>query len=98
MIEHSPIEFLDKHEQFDFDRDVVLFEGMAVKGEVSCAISGEALEDHYGAKGSSGRARLAAFHAHRKAIEEQARRKFAANKLEKDGSMLLRSEDIVGEQ
>jgi transcriptional regulator with XRE-family HTH domain len=98
MIERSPIEFPEKAERFDPDRDAVLFSGRTAKGEVACAVSGEALEDRYGAKGVSARARIAAFRAHRREIEEEARRKFVARALEKDGSVLVRTADVGGER
>lgn len=91
MVEHSPIDFPEKIERYDSSRDVVLFAARTRDGEINCAISGEALEDHYGAKGTSRRARLAAFKAHRPEIEEAARQKFASRRLERDGSILIRS-------
>ena len=48
MVEHSPINFPEKIERHDSSRDVVLFAARTRDGEVNCAISGEALEDHYG--------------------------------------------------
>jgi len=91
LLEHSVIDFPEKIERYDSDRDVVLFPARTREGEVHCAISGEALEDHYGAKGISPRARLAAFRAHRPKIEEAARQKFTNRRLERDGSILIRS-------
>jgi len=93
MVEHSPIDFPEKIERYDGSRDVVLFPARTRDGEISCAISGDALEDHYGAKGPSQRARRAAFREHRPKIEEAARQKFLARRLERDGSILIRSMD-----
>lgn len=95
LVERSPIDFPDKVENYDGDRDVVLFAARAGATELTCAISGEALEDHFGAKGRSQRARLAAFRAHRAAIEDAARRKFIASQKEPDGSILIRSGDVT---
>lgn len=94
MIERSAIDFPDKVERYDFDRDLVLFAGKTPEGEITCAVSGEALEDHFGARGSSARARLATFRANRSAIEHAARRKLTARKNESDGSILLKSPDF----
>jgi len=91
MVEHSPINFPEKVEQYDSGRDVVLFAARTRDGEIHCAISGEALEDHYGVKGVSQRARLAAFRAHRPEIEDVVRQKFITRHLERDGSILIRA-------
>lgn len=96
LVEHSPITFPAKVERYDGERDLVLFAARTGDGEIDCAVSGEALEDHYGARGASERARLAAFRAHRSEIEEAARRKFTARSLERDGSILIRSGDPMG--
>lgn len=93
MVEHAPIDFPDKTETFDGFRDVVLFPGRTAGGEITCAVSGEALEDHFGAKGMSRRARLAAFRNQRSRIEDAAARKLVARQLEPDGSILVRSGD-----
>ena len=92
MLEWPGIEFPDK--QYDFDRDVVLFPARTAEGEVRCVISREALMDHFEARGVSKRALIAAFRAHRPEIEDLAERKFAARKLEPDGSILITSTDV----
>ncbi|MGH7005790.1 MAG: DUF1488 family protein, partial [Alphaproteobacteria bacterium] len=89
MTERSPIDFPDKTETFDSTRDVVLFPARTASGEITCAVSGEALEDRFGARGASQRARLAAFRHQRSKIEDAARRKFVARQLEPDGSILI---------
>lgn len=94
LVEHSAIEFPEKTERYDFERDVVLFPARTADGEIRCAISGEALKDHFGARGASPRLRLTAFRAHREDIEAAASRKFAAKHREKDGSVLVRSNDL----
>ena len=93
MTERSPIDFPDKAVTYDELRDVVLFLARAAHDDVTCAISGEALEDRFDAKGTGRRARLAAFQAHRTEIEDLARRKLAARRLEPDGSILVRAAD-----
>lgn len=94
MTERYGMDFPEKIERYDFDRDVVLFPGKTAEGEVTCAISGEALEDHFDARGTSQRSRLAAFKAHRSEIESAARRRFDTGQRERDGSILIRSSDI----
>lgn len=94
LVERPTIEFPEKVERYDADRDAVLFPARTADGEVTCAIGGEALSDRFGARGPSARARLAAFRRHRSEIEEAARRKFTAHRREADGSILVRSGDL----
>ncbi len=94
MIERPAMTFPEKTESYDSNRDVVLFPAMTADGDVTCAISGDALEDHCAARGQSRRARLAAFHAHRSEIEEKAFQKYTSRKREADGSLLIRSNDF----
>lgn len=93
LVARPAIEFPDKIERVDFDRDIVLFSARTPEGEVTCAISGEALIDHFEARGMSERALLAAFRAHRFEIEELARRIFLARRRQADGTVLVRTED-----
>lgn len=96
MTEQSPISFPDTPGTYDEVRDVVLFPARTANGEITCAVSGETLEDHFGAKGMSRRARLLAFRTHRSQIEALARRKFLARQHEADGSILIRSAETGG--
>ncbi len=94
MLDRTMLGFSERVENYDPERDVVRFEGRDGDRRIACAISGEALEDHFGARGTGHRQRLAAFHAHRDEIEDQARRKYTAAWLEPDGSVLIRSQDL----
>lgn len=94
MVERPAIDFPEKIERFDFDRDVVLFAGRTADGEITCAVSGEALEDHFRGRGTSERARLAAFRANRPEIEDAARRKHTARQRETDGTVLVKTTDL----
>ena len=94
MVERPVIEFPDKVERFDLDRDVVMFPALSAEGEISCAITGDALADHFEARGSGRRALMAAFRRQRSQIEDAARRKFMARNREPDGSILIRSADV----
>jgi uncharacterized protein DUF1488 len=58
---------------------------------VRCAISGEALDDHF--KGD-GRDKLDVFRRHGKTIEQESRRKYLAGDTEADGSILIRTSDL----
>ena len=78
MLDKTMLSFTERVENYDLERDVVLFEGRDGDRRIACAISGEALADHFGARGFGRRQRLAAFKGHRDEIEDQARRKAAA--------------------
>ncbi len=68
------------------DRNLTLVFAAGVDGQsVPCAISVEALEDHFGAEGCDRRAWFEAFVAGRAAIEATARRHLALN----DGAPVL---------
>ncbi len=81
-------------EEFQLERSVgVTFWGQDGETRVSCVISREALDDHF-----SERDRLkpdAAFRKRRKEIEAFARRKYLRGQLEPDGSVLIRTLDLV---
>ncbi|MGO8920831.1 MAG: GSU2403 family nucleotidyltransferase fold protein [Stellaceae bacterium] len=80
--------------RYDFDRDVVTFFGEAAGTTVRCAVSREALEDHFGADDLDKAGRLRTFHDNRQAIEQLARAKYLSWPVEEIGSVLLRSGDI----
>ena len=94
MLERPAVEFPDKLERYDPDRLLILFPGLTADGEISCAVSGEALRDGFGARGLGKTALTAAFRAHRSEIEDLAERKFANRQREPDGSILVTSSDI----
>ena len=94
MVERSPIEFPEKVQRYDPDRDVVLFSGKTASGEIACAVSVETLEDCFEAKGSGERAVLKTFRTHRDAIENIAARKYIEQRMEPNGSILIRSIDV----
>lgn len=91
---------LDKHELvfeggkavYSFDRSAILFFGMDGDKKISCAISQEALEDHFALKPQQNP--LKVFLNNRQAIWHEARRKYLAQQFEKDGSILVRSGDL----
>lgn len=59
-----------------------------------CAISHEALSDHFGAKGMKQEEGLKAFRANRAAIEKMVRVKYLTLPVEDTGFVLLKSEDV----
>lgn len=58
---------------------------------MQCAISQEALDDHFHGDNKD---KLEVFRANRKAIEEIARGKYLAGQTEPDGSVLIRTLEL----
>jgi hypothetical protein len=84
--------FPDPQEAFVFDRGVVTFRGEDGETRVQCAISREALDDHF--KGDN-KDKLEVFRANRQEIEAEARKKYLAGAIEPDGSVLIRTLDVA---
>ena len=78
--------------KYIFDRMVVAFWGLDRKKRVLCAISRQALDDHF--KGDAVKDKLEVFKAHHETIEREARQKYLAGDTENDGSVLIRTEDL----
>lgn len=88
------LDFSAPRVRYDSDRDVVTFSGEAGRGLVRCAVSGEALEDHFGADGMDRHARLKIARANRSTFEEMARTKYLTWPIENVGSVLIRTDDV----
>lgn len=71
--------------------EAVLFRGRDGELEIACAISREALEDHFSAGNKD---LLKVFKANRERIEYEARRKYLAGGLEKNLAVMIRTEDL----
>jgi hypothetical protein len=80
--------------RYAFDRDVVGFEGHAAGEIVRCEITGEALDDHFGAHGGEGAARVAAFLANRSAVEKLVRVKYLEWPVEEPSHVLIGSAEV----
>jgi hypothetical protein len=91
-LERHELQFLDKVEKFDFDREVIVFFGHDRKIRVRCGISREALDDDFGA---DNRDKVEVFRENRKVIEEWARQKYAAGDTETDGSILIHTGELA---
>ncbi len=81
-------------ERYDFDRDMVVFAGNDGSHSVRCAISREALSDHFGADGLDQKGRLEQFRKNRDIIEEMARIKYLEWPIEEPGSVLLKTLEV----
>lgn len=91
MLDKRMLTFPDPTEFYDPERMTVFFTGRDDEKKVRCAISSEALDDHF----ADGHGKpLKTFALHRELIEHQARRKYLAEKLENDGSVLVKTEDV----
>jgi len=90
-LEQHDLRFPAPDESYVFDRMVVVFWGQDGETRVRCAISREALDDHFGGDDKD---KLEVFRANRRAIEREARRKYLAGDTEPDGSVLIRTGDL----
>ena len=90
-LEQHDLRFPEPRETYDFDRAVVKFWGHDGKIRVWCAISREALDDHFQGDHKD---KLEVFRANRRAIEQEARRKYLNGETEPDGSVLIRTMDL----
>jgi hypothetical protein len=85
------LEFPAPEDRYSSDRGVVIFWGQDGETRVQCAISREALDGHF--RGDN-KDKLEVFRANRRAIEQEARRKYLAGRTEPDGSVLIRTSDL----
>ena len=89
--ENKELTFPAPEARYDGARDVVEFWGLDRDQRIRCAISEEALNDHFH---GDNRNKLEVFRENRLAIEEIARRKYLSGQVEPDGSVLIRTADI----
>lgn len=94
LIPGIDLEFASPQARYDFDRDVVSFSGMSGGNRHRCAVSREALEDHFGDFDEDGKLVLAVFRENRSAIEGLLREKFLRSQIENFEETLLKSEDV----
>ena len=80
--------------RYNFDRDIVIFAGAALGKPVECAVSREALEDHFGADNLDKEGRLEAFRKNRSKIERLLRTKYLSWPVEEPEAVLLRTTDV----
>jgi hypothetical protein len=80
--------------RYDFDRDVVTFVGDASGSAVKCAISREALEDHFAADGLEQEGRVRKFLDNRSTIEGMARAKYLHWPVEQSNAVLIKTADV----
>jgi Protein of unknown function (DUF1488) len=89
--ENKELAFPALEERYDTSRDVVMFWGQDRTERIRCAISKEALDDHFH---GDRRNKLEVFRENRQTIEDIARRKYLSGSVEPDGTVLIRTADI----
>jgi hypothetical protein len=80
--------------RYDFGRDIATFEGTALGGPVVCAISREALDDHFGTDGQDQKGRVESVLRNRSGIEQMARTKYLSWPVEEPGAVLIKTMDV----
>jgi transcriptional regulator with XRE-family HTH domain len=91
MTDKRELSFPDPEPRYDFNREVVLFNGMDKGKTINCAISREALEDHFEADNTN---LVKIFHKHHETIEHFARRKYFTEQGRGSQVVLIRTEDV----
>ena len=89
--ENKELIFPAPEERYDASRDGIVFWGQDRAQRVRCALSREALNDHFH---GDNRNKLEVFRENRPAIEYIARSKYLSDHVEPDGTVLIRTEDI----
>ena len=79
----------------DFNRDIVTFHGNSLGNKVTCSISREALDDHFGTGKVSSEGRLEAVRKNRRLIEQMARWKYLQWPVEEPEQLLIKTEDVA---
>lgn len=91
MVDARRLHFPEPKEYYDPTQRVVVFFGKDAVKTIKCAISSETLEDHFKLERQD---ELKVFKANRERIEHEVRRKYLSERVETDGSILVKSEDI----
>ncbi len=91
LLDERVLVFPDARAHYDPTRMVVLFKGQDGDKTIPCAISREALDDHFDGDNKD---TLKVFKASRERIEHEARRRYLADLVESDGSVLIKTMDL----
>jgi hypothetical protein len=94
MLPALDLTFNNPPARYDADRDVVIFLGHALGSPVECAISREALDDHFGANGLGQDGRIRKFLENRTTIERMARTKYLSWPIEDAEAVLIKTLDV----
>ncbi len=91
MLDQRHLIFPASNARYDSIREIVIFTGNDGDKTVSCAISREALEDHFADHNKN---LVSVFNTQHERIEHLARRKYLAGQIEPNGLVLIKTEDI----
>jgi hypothetical protein len=80
--------------RYDSSRDTITFVGAAFGSPVRCAISREALDDHFGTDGIDNTGRVEVFQKSRSKIERLVRRKYLSWPAEEPEYVLVKTMDV----
>ncbi|MGA2792022.1 MAG: GSU2403 family nucleotidyltransferase fold protein [Roseiarcus sp.] len=94
MIPGLDLTFSNPPARYDPVRDIVTFTGDALGSPVVCAISREALEDHFAADGVGEKGRVESFLRNRSKIELMARTKYMSWPVDEPGALLVKTMDV----
>lgn len=94
MVAGIDLTFNNPPARYDFSRDVVVFTGKAFGQPVACAISREALDDHFGTDGLDQEGRVQAFLKNRSKIEAMTRTKYLTGLVEEPDAVLITTSDV----
>jgi hypothetical protein len=94
MMPGLDLSFNNPPARYDFDRDIVEFVGEAMGSTVHCAISREALDDHFGTDNRDNQGRVERFMEKRSEIENLARIKYLSWPIEEAGAVLVKTTDV----
>ena len=92
MLDKRSLTFPEPKVFYDSGRMVIKFVGQDSNKVIQCAISREALEDHFKLATQS---ELKVFADNQARIEHEARRKYLLGQIESDGTVLVCSDDLV---
>ncbi len=92
MTDNRTLAFADESFRQDIDSGTIVFWGQEGETRIRCGISRHALADHFSDRGTL--KPEGAFRKNRSEIEGLARKQYLTGKVEADGSVLIRTEDV----
>ncbi len=94
LVEGLDLAFASPTLRYDFDRDVVAFRGEASGELIRCAISREALDDHFRLRQATDKERMELFRANRSLFEQMLRIKYLEWPIESLDEVLVKAADL----
>ena len=95
IIPEIDLTFRNPPVRYDTAREVIRFVGESLGSPVNCAISREAMEDHFGANDLNAKGRIEAFQRNRSRIEGLVRTKYLHGRVDEPESLLLATDDVA---